>query len=111
MGEAYAFGVIWSFVMNGLAILVLRFKDATKREYRVPLNFHIAGREIPVGLALITLMLLGIALVNLFTKQIATLSGVAFTIVLFCVFTVSEKVTRARQSDSDGLDQFPPSPG
>jgi amino acid transporter len=111
LGEAYAFGVIWSFVMNGLAILVLRFKDATKREYRVPLNFHIAGREIPVGLALITLMLLGIAVVNLFTKQIATLSGAAFTAVLFCIFTVSERVTRSRKCDHDGLDQFHMVPG
>ena len=89
LGEAYAFGVIWSFVMKGLAVLVLRFKEPGLREYRVPLNFHIAGREIPVGLGLITLVLLGVALVNLFTKQYATLSGVAFTIVLFIIFTTS----------------------
>jgi amino acid transporter len=111
LGEAYAFGVIWSFVMKGLAVLVLRFKEPGKREYRVPLNLHIAGREIPIGLGLITLVLLGIALVNLFTKQVATVSGIAFTIVLFAVFTISEKITRSRQGVHQELDQFHLVPG
>jgi amino acid transporter len=111
LGEAYAFGVIWSFVMKGLAVLVLRYKEAGPREYRVPLNFHLAGREIPIGLGLITLVLIGIALVNLFTKQVATVSGVAFTIVLFAVFTISEKMTRARQGIHEELDQFHLVPG
>ena len=111
LGEAYAFGVIWSFVMKGLAVLVLRFKEPGAREYRVPLNLHIAGREIPVGLGLITLVLLGIALTNLFTKQVATVSGVAFTIVLFAVFTISEKITHSRQGTHQELDQFHLVPG
>ena len=111
LGEAYAFGVIWSFTMNGLAVLVLRYKDAGPREYKVPLNFRIGAREVPVGLAIITLMLLGVAVINLFTKEIATISGAVFTLVLFCVFTVSEKVTRSRQGAAQGLDQFHLVPG
>ncbi len=54
LGEAYAFGVMWSFSMKGLAVLVLRYKQPGKREFRVPLNFHIGKIEIPVGLGLIT---------------------------------------------------------
>jgi len=27
LGEAYAFGVVWSFAFNALAMLVLRFKQ------------------------------------------------------------------------------------
>src|SRR5205085_9589851 len=50
LGEAYAFGVVWSFVFNALSMVVLRFKDKTPREYKVPLNFHIGGVEIPLGL-------------------------------------------------------------
>ena len=111
LGEAYAFGVIWSFVMKGLAVLLLRYKDLGPREYRVPFNFHIAGREIPVGLGIITLVLLGVALVNLFTKQVATLSGVAFTIVLFAGFTITERVTRIRHGTHQELDQFHLVPG
>ncbi len=41
LGEAYAFGVIWSFAMKGLAVLVLRFTEPGEREYRVPLNFKV----------------------------------------------------------------------
>jgi amino acid transporter len=111
LGEAYAFGVIWSFVMKGLAVLVLRYKNAGPREYRVPLNLRLAGREIPIGLGLITLALLGVALVNLLTKQVATISGIAFTLVLFGVFTVSEKLTHARQGIHRELDQFHLVPG
>src|SRR5208282_5431548 len=76
--------------------------------YRVPLNFTIAGREIPVGLGLITIVLLGIAIVNLFTKPDATISGVVFTIVLFIVFELSERSVHKRQMGPTHveLDQF-----
>src|SRR6185436_12222636 len=42
LGEAYAFGVVWSFFMNSLGVLVLRYhrKD---QEYKVPLNFRIGS--------------------------------------------------------------------
>ncbi|MFZ0962368.1 MAG: APC family permease [Terriglobia bacterium] len=111
LGEAYAFGVIWSFVMKGLAVLVLRYKNAGTREYRVPINLRIAGREFPVGLGLITLALIGIAVANFFTKQVATVSGVAFTIFLFGVFTISERMTHSRQGAHQELDQFHLVPG
>jgi amino acid transporter len=86
LGEAYAFGVMWSFAMKGLAVLVLRYKQPGKREFRVPLNLMVGGVEIPVGLGLITVTLVALCVINLFTKQIATLSGVAFTIIFFVVF-------------------------
>jgi hypothetical protein len=106
LGEAYAFGVMWSFSMKGLAVLVLRYKEPGQREYRVPLNFRIGGTEIPVGLALITLTLIALCTINLFTKEVATISGVAFTIVFFTVFEISEAVTRKRASAHAELDQF-----
>jgi len=42
--------------------------------------------EIPIGLSLITLTLLAVALVNLFTKQVATTAGIAFTGLLWHLF-------------------------
>jgi amino acid transporter len=48
LGEAYAFGVIWSFAFKGLAMLVLRFTDRSKREWKVPLNIKLDGYEIPI---------------------------------------------------------------
>jgi amino acid transporter/nucleotide-binding universal stress UspA family protein len=110
LANLYAFGVIWSFVLNGTAVLVLRYTQPEKREFKVPLNFHIGKTEIPVGVALITLVLLSIAVVNLFTKPAATISGVAFSAVLFAVFEISEKrIQRAQRSRGEGrveLDQF-----
>jgi amino acid transporter len=111
LGEAYAFGVMWSFSMKGLAVLVLRYKERAKREYRVPLNFHIGKIEIPLGLTLITLALIALCGINLFTKEVATISGVAFTIVFFVTFEISEYITRKRASAHAELDQFNLVPG
>jgi amino acid transporter len=111
LGEAYAFGVMWSFSMKGLAVLVLRYKEPGKREYRVPLNFHIGKTEIPLGLALITVALIALCVINLLTKEVATISGVAFTIIFFAVFEISEAVTRKRASAHSELDQFNIEPG
>jgi hypothetical protein len=111
LGEAYAFGVMWSFAMKGLAVLVLRYKEPGQREFRVPLNIKIAGVEIPVGLGLITLLLVALCVVNLFTKQVATISGVAFTLAFFAVFELSEKITRKRGAAHVELDQFNLEPG
>jgi amino acid transporter len=111
LGEAYAFGVLWSFVTKGLAVLVLRYKQPGQRGFRVPLNLKIRRLEIPVGLGLITLTLLGIAAANLLTKQVATVSGIAFTLVFFGIFTASEKITRRRGAAHAGLDQFHLEPG
>src|SRR5579871_1790088 len=91
LGEAYAFGVVWSFAMKALSVLVLRYKQPQGRGWKVPLNFHIGGKEIPVGLFLITVTLFALALINVLTKKMATKSGVAFTIVFFIVFELSEK--------------------
>ncbi len=111
LGEAYAFGVMWSFSMKGLAVLVLRYKEPGKREYRVPLNFRIGKTEIPFGLALITMTLIALCAINLFTKEVATISGLAFTVVFFAVFEISEHVTRKQASAHAELDQFNIDPG
>jgi amino acid transporter len=106
LAEAYAFGVVWSFFMKALGVMVLRFQR-TDQEYKVPLNFHIGGREIPVGLGLITLVLGAVAVANLFSKQIATKYGVAFTIVFFVIFSISERLNlRRKHSERKGLEQF-----
>ncbi len=75
LASLYAFGVIWSFSFMSLAVLVLRYKLPQQREWKVPGNFKIAGVEIPVGVALISVVLFATALVNLFTKQLATIAG------------------------------------
>ncbi len=108
LANLYAFGVIWSFAMNSLSVLVLRYKQPGEREYQVPLNFRIGGVEIPVGLGLIALILFAIAVVNLFTKPAATVSGVVFSILLFLVFTFSERSARrtAGAGNMQAMDQF-----
>src|SRR5579863_3271986 len=108
LGNLYAFGVTWSFAMKGIAVLVLRYTHPQDREYRVPLNFTIAGREIPLGLGLITLILFLIAFINLFTKPEATIAGVVFSVILDVAFVLSEHSVRKQQGNTHAaeLDQF-----
>jgi amino acid transporter len=107
LGEAYAFGVIWSFSMNALSTLILRFKRPEDREWKVPLNFRIGRWEIPVGLSLVTLVLFSTAVMNLFTKRIATIAGLAFTTFLYLSFVVAERVTHHRKlSRKKDLERF-----
>ncbi len=107
LGEAYAFGVIWSFSFNAIATLVLRFKRPEAREWRVGGNIRIGRIEIPMGLVTISLILLSIAMTNLLTKKVATLSGIAFTATFFAIFAISERRNR-RKADLtlSKLDQF-----
>jgi amino acid transporter len=107
LANLYAFGVIWSFTMNGLAVLVLRYTRPGVREFQVPFNFYIRGVQIPVGLSLITLTLFLIAVVNLFTKPVATMAGGSFSILLFIVFTISERrAHRGGAAHTMEMDQF-----
>lgn len=97
LGEAYAFGVIWSFTFNSFAMLVLRWRYHGERGWKVPINLKIRGVELPVGLFCVFLVLLTTATVNLFTKSVATESGVAFAAAFFVIFTVSERKNLKRQ--------------
>jgi amino acid transporter len=106
LANLYAFGVIWSFAMNGLAVLVLRYTSPGHRDFQVPLNLTIRDVQIPVGLTLITLVLFLIAIVNLFTKPIATMAGGVFSILLYIVFTISERRGKRGGAAHVEMDQF-----
>src|SRR6202453_367065 len=91
LGEAYAFGVVWSFVFKALAMVVLRFTEPGGREFKVPLNIPWGRYEIPIGLILFMA-----AILNLLTKQVATVSGLAFTAAFLTVFVVTERIHEKR---------------
>ncbi len=107
LAEAYAFGVVWSFFMKALGVTALRFQRFDQ-EYKFPCNIRLGPRrEIPVGLIVTTLVLGIVAIANLFTKQVATKWGVAFTVLLFLLFQISERVGRKRVAEEKkGLEQF-----
>jgi amino acid transporter len=108
LGEAYAFGVVWSFFLKSLGVLVLRFQRHDQ-EYKFPFNLRVGKIELPFGLGATTLILGLVAIANLFSKQIATKFGVAFTAVVFIVFTISERINarkRKQLHESKALEEF-----
>ncbi|HYT94571.1 MAG TPA: APC family permease [Gemmataceae bacterium] len=108
LGEAYAFGVVWSFVFQALAMVVLRFKDKRPREYKVPFNLRVGSVEIPFGLIAVLMILLLTAIMNLLTKEVATKSGLVFTGVFFLTFLFSEYYHEKRRKGKthQHLEQF-----
>jgi amino acid transporter len=107
LAALYAFGVIWSFTMKSLAVLVLRFTEPGNRAWKVPGNLHFGKTEVPLGLMVISAVLLMTALVNLFTKYQATIAGIVFSVVFFAIFTFSEHhVAKERHGKPEQLDQF-----
>jgi amino acid transporter/nucleotide-binding universal stress UspA family protein len=110
LGEAYAFGVVWSFVFMSMSMLVLRFKRPQPREYEVPLNIRFGRFDLPIGMTLIFLTLAIAAIANLLTKEVATITGVAFTVAFYAVFWVSEHAHHRRKGESakhhEHLEQF-----
>jgi amino acid transporter len=106
LGEAYAFGVVWSFCLKSLGVLVLRY-HRHDQEYKVPGNIRIGGKEIPLGLIGTTVLLLMVAIANLISKQVATISGISFTAVFFAMFTISERVNARKMANKKGgLEEF-----
>ncbi len=107
LAALYAFGVIWSFAMKSLAVLVLRFTEPENREWKVPGNLHIGKIELPFGLIAISAVLFITAIVNLLTKSEATIAGLIFSGVFFTIFTLSERhVAKERKGKPEQLDQF-----
>lgn len=91
--------------MKALGVSVLRFQRHDQ-EYKVPFNLRVGGREIPIGLMVTTAILGLVALANLFTKEVATEYGVVFTVVLFVLFTVSDRINKRSVKGKKELEQF-----
>ena len=68
----------------------------------MPLNWTIRGRELPIGLGLITLVLFAMAITNMFTKKVATIWGFGFTVVIFIAFELSEIYNKRKAAEQKG---------
>ncbi len=111
LGEAYAFGVVWSFVFMTLSMVVLRFKDLVAPAVPGAAERAAEDRQglvqVPVGTIAVFLVLLSVALVNLATKKTATKWGIGFTAAFMLAFVVAEWFTRRRHGGHDEhLEQF-----
>lgn len=100
IGQAYAFGVLWSFVFELASIVILRFKEREKkREFLMPLNIRFDHYLIPVSGILVVIIVILLAITNLMTKQVATVTGLSFAAFFFLIFHVSEKLNAKKAND------------
>ena len=94
LAALYAFGVIWSFAFKALAVLrAPLYRAGEPRVEGAGQPAHRRQGSCPWGWWLIALVLFATAIVNLFTKQEATIAGITFSLVFFGIFTFSERHT------------------
>ena len=96
IGEAYAFGVLWSLVFKTLSLIILRFRDDMPRDWMFPFNIKSGKLYFPAGMILVLVVLLSASVMNLLTKKVATISGLLFTAIFYCIFQVSEYMNRKK---------------
>lgn len=108
LGEAYAFGVVWSFVFNTVSMVVLRFKRRGPRDFVVPINIRWGDVYVPIGLGIVFLIVFAAALANFVTKPVATVGGLLFAGTFLSVFMVTEYLHRKRRGgrEHEHLEQF-----
>ena len=113
LGEAYAFGVVWSFsIERAPRWSCFAFNILKPNGGNFPSIFTSVDGKIPIGLMTATAMLFLMAIMNLFTKSTATIAGGIFTVIFFTLFTLSERKYAKDQSASrirsnpDGADPF-----
>src|SRR5262249_8572681 len=76
--------------------------------YKVPFNVRIGSVEIPFGLLFVLFVLLAAAIMNVLTKEVATISGLTFTAGFFILFFLSEAYHERRRKGPrhEHLEQF-----
>ena len=100
IGQAYAFGVLWSFVFELASIVVLRFKEREKkRQFLMPFNIKFGHYLVPVGGIFVVIVVVLLALTNLITKQVAAVTGISFAAFFFLIFSVSERLNAQKAND------------
>ena len=95
LGEAYAFGVVWSFVFQALAMVVLRFKRPPAARGQGAAQHprrQVRGADRPDADPRHSADCRRSC--NLLTKEMATIGGLIFTAVFFTMFYVSERYLR-----------------
>lgn len=106
LGEAYAFGVTWSFIFMGLSVIVLRYKSPGEQDWKVPLNLRLGSLEVPLGLGFIVGVLISVGVANLFTKKVATIWGIGFTALFYALIKLSEKLNERRRLAGDHREKL-----
>ncbi len=95
LGEAYAFGVVWSFALKALGVLALRFQRQRSRVQGPGQLSHRQGKRFRLGWRPPRWSCWLRRVVNLFSKQYATMYGIGFTIAFFILFTSSHIIRKA----------------
>ena len=101
IARAYAVTLACAAVLKIVALVRLRTRRPEPRAFRVAFNPRFAGREWPVGLAGLA-MLVGVPAVVLIATDPPALAGGALLVIIASALSVSERITRASAREPGG---------
>ncbi len=108
LGEAYAFGVVWSFVFQHAFDGRAAVQETRAPRFRGAAQHSLPQYLLPIGLGLVFLIMFLSAIANIFTKPVATTTGLCFAGAFLTVFTVTEAIHRKKRGGEhhEHIEQF-----
>ena len=111
LARAYAIAVAAAFVIKIAVLVRLRTVRPGARPFTAPLNIHVGGREIPLGLLGAGILVAAGALALLLAADVPAIAAAGLLVVLVALFTVSSRKAGkdAAAGEPDVLELLPSS--
>jgi len=94
MADLYAFGAMLAYAMAHISIIALRIKEPKlTRPFKIPINIHIKGKEIPVTSILGALATFGTWLIVLLTHEYGRIVGISWLIIGILIYLSYRRFT------------------
>jgi len=97
--RAYGLGVGSSFTLQALSLVIFRYKRPSSDRWLVPVNITVGRLHLPIGLGFVSITLLLMTSINLFTRVVATVMCSTFAIAVFVLFRLSSNEPRKLQNE------------
>jgi magnesium transporter len=106
LAHAYAIGLACTTLTKIAVLIRLRTRRPEPRAFRVALNIRLGGREHPVGLMVLALVITMTAVAVLLTRDAASIVGAALVLAGTVWFTVAEERAARRASEKTSAPDF-----
>jgi magnesium transporter len=107
LARAYAIGIALMLLFTIAAVARLRRTGPRARPFKVALNLHLGGREIPVGLYVPGVIVGASALAMMVIGDAASIAAAALVATLALWFTVAGRHVERSAQEADAFDLLP----
>ena len=109
LARAYAIAIVATVVLEVAALVRLRRRGAGALSFKAPMNVHLAGYEVPIGLVGPALVLVAVGLAMVGIGDAASIAAAALLVGLVLLFTAAGRDVAPPEAveGPDGFDLLP----